>query len=103
MIKKIFCTQFPRFFISFFEQGLESNREAMKNIYKALKNMLARTTKRSNKQIDEEDNHEYWMRLKKNLPKLQTSFPSSNGSLSSSQKILKGRKIVSHLSRNPST
>ena len=80
--------------------------------------MLAQTTKRSNKQIDEqwrqtliyiggalndkfqilyvidpvdeEDNHEYFLRLKKNLPKLQTSFPSSNGSLSSSQKIFKG-------------
>ena len=39
--------------------------------------MLARTTKRSNKQIDEEDNHEYWMRLKKNLSKIQTSFPSA--------------------------
>ena len=129
--KSKFFVQFPRFFISFFEQGLESNREAMKNIYKALKNMLARTTKPSNKQIDgqwrqtliyiggalndkfqilyiiapvdEEDNHEYFLRLKKNLPKLQTSFPSSNGSLSSSQKIFKGRKIVSHLSRNPST
>ena len=50
--KSKFFVQFPRFFISFFEQGLESNREAMKNIYKALKNMLARTTKPSNKQID---------------------------------------------------
>ena len=64
----------------------------MKNIYKALKNMLARTTKRSNKQIDEGDNHEYWMRLKKNIPKMQSSFPSSYGSLSSNQKIFKGMK-----------
>ena len=62
-------------FKSFFEQGLERNREAMKNMYKALKNMLARTTKRSNKQIDEEDNHEYWMRLKKNLPKATDFLP----------------------------
>ena len=64
----------------------------MKNIYKALINMLARTTKRSNKQIDEGDNHEYWMRLKKNIPKIQSSFPSSYGSLSSNQKIFKGMK-----------
>ena len=49
----------------------------MKNMYKALKSMLPWAIKRSNKQIDEEDNQEYWMRLKKNLPKLQISFPSS--------------------------
>ena len=64
-----------RFLYLFFEQGLERNREAMKNMYKALKNMLARTTKRSNKQIDEEDTHEYWMRLKKNLPKATDFLP----------------------------
>ena len=45
-------------------------------MYNALKNMLPWAIKRSNKQIDEEDNQEYWMRLKKNLPKIQTSFPS---------------------------
>ena len=48
----------------------------MKNMYTTLKNMLPPAIKRSNKEIDEEDNQEYWMRLKKNLPKIQTSFPS---------------------------
>jgi len=57
--------------------GLQRNRNTMKNMYNALKNMLPWAIKRSNKQIDEEDNQEYWMRLKKNLPKLQTSFPTS--------------------------
>ena len=46
----------------------------MKNMYKALKSMLPWAIKRSNKQIDEEDNQEYWMRLKKNLPKLPGNF-----------------------------
>ena len=56
---------------------MERTREAMKNMYNALKNMLPPAIKRSNKQIDEEGNQEYWMRLKKNLPKIQTSFPSA--------------------------
>ena len=64
----------------------------MKNMYNALKKMLRPAIKRSNKQIDEEGNQEYWMRLKKNLPKLQTTFPSSSVSLSSNQEIFKGMK-----------
>ena len=75
MIYKKNCTSFPYFNI-FYVQDLQRNRKAMKNMYNALKNMLPPAIKRSNKEIDEEDNQEYWMRLKKNLPKIQTSFPS---------------------------
>ena len=76
MIYKKKCTSIPYFNI-FFVQGLQRNRNTMKNMYNALKNMLRPAIKRSNKQIDEEGNQEYWMRLKKNLPKIQTSFPSA--------------------------
>ena len=79
-------------FKSFFKQGMQRTREAMKNMYNALKNMLTWTFKECDKQIDEGDNQEYWMRLKKNLPKLQTTFPSSSVSLSSNQEICKGMK-----------
>ena len=79
-------------FKSFFKQGMQRTREAMKNMYNALKNMLTWTFKECDKQIDEGDNQEYWMRLKKNLPKLQTTFPSSSVSLSSNQEIFKGMK-----------
>ena len=79
-------------FNSFFKQGMQRTREAMKNMYNALKNMLTWTFKECDKQIDEGDNQEYWMRLKKNLPKLQTTFPSSSVSLSSNQEICKGMK-----------
>ena len=91
-------------FKSFFKQGMQRTREAMENLYNALKNLLPRTFKQCDKQIDEGDNQEcdkqidegdnqeYWMRLKKNLPKLQTTFPSSSVSLSSNQEIFKGMK-----------
>ena len=79
-------------FKSFFKQGMQRTREAMKNMYNALKNMLTWTFKECDKQIDEGDNQEYWMRLKKNLPKLQTTFPSSSVSLSSNQEIFKEMK-----------
>ena len=74
-LQKKDCTPFLYLNI-FFVQDLQRNRKAMKNMYNALKNMLPPAIKRSNKEIDEEDNQEYWMRLKKNLPKIQTSFPS---------------------------
>ena len=79
-------------FKSFFKQGMQRTREAMKNMYNALNNMLTWTFKECDKQINEGDNQEYWMRLKKNLPKLQTTFPSSSVSLSSNQEIFKGMK-----------
>ena len=79
-------------FKSFFKQGMQRTGEAMKNVYNALNDMLTQTFKQCDKQIDEGDNQEYWMRLKKNLPKLQTTFPSSSVSLSSNQEIFKGMK-----------
>ena len=71
------CTSIPYFNI-FFVQGLQRNRNTMKNMYNALKNMLRPAIKRSNKQIDEEGNQEYWMRLKKNLPKATDFLPIIN-------------------------
>ena len=60
---------------------MQRTREAKKNMYNAFKIMLTQTFKQCDKQIDEGDNQEqeYWMRYKKNLPKLQTTFPSSQG------------------------
>ena len=42
---------------------MQRTREAMKNMYNALNNMLTWTFKECDKQIDEGDNQEYWMRL----------------------------------------
>ena len=43
---------------------MQRTREAMENMYNALKNLLPRTFKQCDKQIDEGDNQaEYWMRL----------------------------------------
>ena len=60
---------------------MQRTGEAMKNMYNALNDMLTQTFIQCDKQIDEGDNQEqeYWMRYKKNLPKLQTTFPSSQG------------------------
>ena len=57
---------------------MQRTGEAMKNVYNALNDMLTQTFKQCDKQIDEGDNQEYWMRLKKNLPKPQTT-PASRG------------------------